>query len=267
MFGISRGVAYLLASFKVSLKYKVNVWMQIVGVVLLISIQFFLWKNIENNNNSLLDGLEINSILLYVILSRLLLFIIPGNSTTSFISQKILNGTISIDLLRPVQIQVSALFNELGKLLFSIIFIITPSIIICSIFLDIPIMKVEVSNIFLFILSLVFAYILAFQMSFMIGVFSIWFGNVWGVREFYEALLIVLGGSLIPISLYPTFFQMIAVYSPFQSIYFTPLAFISGMDNLIKYPIAVQIFWILFFGSLNMLLLRYVLRKAVIQGG
>lgn len=267
MFGISRAVAYLFASYKVSLRYKTNVWMQIVGAVLLIFIQFFLWKNIENNNDSLLNGLEINSILLYVILSRLFLFIIPGNSTTNFISQKILNGTISIDLLRPVHIQVSAFFYELGRLLFSLLFIITPSVIICSVFLDIPMAKVEGNDLFLFIFSLIFAYILAFQMSFMIGVFSIWFGNVWGVREFYEALLILLGGSLIPISLYPTFFQTIAGYSPFQSIYFTPLAVITGMDHLIKSPILVQIFWIFIFGSLNMLLLRAVLRKAVIQGG
>lgn len=266
MFGIIRAYAYLLASFKVSLRYRANVWMQIIGVVLLIVIQFFLWKNIENKS-SLLNGLEINSILFYVVLSRLLVFIIPGINTTNFISQKILKGTISIDLLRPIQIQLSAFFNELGKLLYSIIFIIFPSVIICYIFLDIPIVKVQSNILLMFIISLVFAYILAFQLSFMIGTFSIWFGNIWGVREFYEALLKLLGGSLIPISLYPNFLQTVAIYSPFQSIYFTPLSFISGMDGLINYPIAIQIIWILVFGSLNTVLLRYVLKKAVIQGG
>ncbi|WAA09133.1 ABC transporter permease [Fervidibacillus albus] len=267
MFGISRGFAYFLASFKISLRYRVNVWLQVLGAIILVSIQYFLWENIGNHNESLLNGIEVNSIMLYVIFSRLLVFIIPGNGTTSFISQKILKGTITVDLLRPVHIQVSALCHEFGKLLFNSIFILVPSILISILFLDIPIVKVDVDQLLLFGLSITLSYLLAFQMSFMIGVFSIWFGNVWGVREFYEALLMIFGGSLIPISLYPTFFQMIAIYSPFQSIYFTPLTWISNIDHFIDHPIVVQVCWLFIFGSLNHFLLRYALRKAVIQGG
>lgn len=267
MFGIRRGIAYLLASFKLSVKYKFNVWMQIVGVVLLISIQFFLWKSIDNYDPSLLNGLQVNTILLYVVFSRLLVFILPGNGTTNFISEKILKGTIAIDLLRPVHLQICALFHELGKLVYTMIFIVAPSIIITMFFLDIPTITIEGNELFCFLLSIVLAYMLAFQMSFMIGVFSIWFGNVWGVREFYEALLIILGGSLIPISLYPDFVQTIAVYSPFQSIYFTPLAYLTNMEHVIHFPIGVQLFWFILFRLFNLFLLRFALKRAVIQGG
>ncbi|KAA2301109.1 hypothetical protein FY526_26700, partial [Clostridioides difficile] len=138
----------------------------------------------------------------------------PDHGTVSFIADKILRGNIVIDLSKPVRLPVIVFFNEIGSLAFNFCFVVIPSIIFSMVFIKIPLNIISASQLLLFFISFVLAYILSFLMCYLIASLSIWIGNVWGVLEMYDALIMIFGGSLVPLSLYPGLLKTIAVYTP-----------------------------------------------------
>jgi len=257
-----RARAYCIAAYKTSFIYRSNVWLQILGVIILIAIQFFLWTSTMQEENTTI----IYSILIYTIFSRIFVFILPGARTIKFISDKILTGKIIMELIKPIRLSVITFFNELGFLIFNFLFLVLPSMVIIFLIFDISILNLHFLNLE-FVISFFFSFILSFLISYCIGTLSIWIGNIWGVNELYNALMIVFGGSLLPLSLYPEFLKNIALFLPFQCIYFTPLAYFSGITSISGNPILIQFMWILIFLLIMNFLTKMVNRKVAYMGG
>ncbi|WP_322924566.1 ABC transporter permease [Paenibacillus campi] len=257
--GISQAYAYFLASYKKSLIYKYNVLLRLLGVFILVGTQYYIWTSIMIKS----DSKVIYQALTYAIFSRLFVFILPGSHTVRFISDKIINGSIQIDLLRPIKLIVSSIFNDLGYFVFNFIFLLLPSIVVIFLFFDI---KIYYLNLYFFE-SLFLSIILAFLISYCIGLLSMWFGNIWGINEFYTALVSIFGGSLIPLQFYPEWLRFLAMILPFQSIYFTPLAFFSGIVENSFSLIIVQLSWVIIFIVVTFILELIVRAKMAYMGG
>ncbi|MEB5481412.1 ABC transporter permease [Shouchella clausii] len=254
-------LSFSYAAYKMSVVYKANAWLQVVGICILVSIQYFLWLSIGQYN----EIANLNAVILYVVLARVFIFILPGNRTVRFVSEKIVSGKIVVDLLRPIPFILIVFFDEIGKLLFSILYVILPTLVISLFVYHLPVENLQIHAVS--IISLIFAFILAFLMNYLIGLISIWVGNIWGFMEFYSALLIIFGGTMIPLSLYPEFLQTIALYTPFQSVFYTPIAMLTGMEQLTSGPIFVQMVWILVCSLITCLLSILVKRNSVYYGG
>lgn len=256
------GIEYVKAGFLVRFRYKANAVLQVAGTIIIVLIQYYLWSTIGNNTD-----IGIENILLYTILARIVLSLYPDYTTINFVAGKILKGEIVLYLVRPIKLPLIVFCNEIGNLLYNLVFIFFPSILITWLIVDLPINIISLENICHFIISFILSYIISFLLSYLIACLAIWIVNIWGILEFYDALLILCGGTLLPLSIYPEVIQKILIYLPFQSIFFTPLAILTGNDPLVSNPILIQFLWIVILIGINYILTQFIKKRINFMGG
>ena len=77
----------------------------------------------------------------------------------------------------------------------------------------------------------------------------------------------VLGGSYLPVALFPPFMKFLAFISPFGAINFTSSTVYSTWNNEFLIRILLQIVWIVVFGLLLVYVYKKAREKAMINGG
>lgn len=233
------------------------------GTFLIVLIQYFIWKNIELNV-SVVSSLNV---ILYAVIAPLLVKMLPGYNTVDFLATKITEGEITNLLLKPIPLPLIVLANELGNVTFKIFFLVFPTLIAVFLFLEIDFHTLSYENILLFLFSFSLSYILSFLITLLIGLLSIWIGNIWGVTEIYEALLMIMGGTLIPLSLYPNWLYSITEILPFQYIIYTPISYLTSMNTLDFTPLIIQFIWISIFLIVVIIFNIIIKKRAVFFGG
>ena len=265
---LSSNLAYYTASMRGYLIYKSSFWMEALGTGLLLVIQVCLWNSIEvTGNQELANHIGNDRIIAYVTLTQLAMFLISGNYTVTFLSERVRKGSILIDLLRPVQLMFITLSVELGRGAVRLLYFILPNLLFAILILKVDFSLATGTHFLYFLLSFALAYLLSFQLSYLVGICSLWIGNIWGVKAFYDALVVVLGGSVVPIILYPEWVKALTQYFPFQSIFYTPFSYLSNLPPVVSHPILLQFAWLIGVWIFNAAFTKTITKKAVLQGG
>ena len=77
----------------------------------------------------------------------------------------------------------------------------------------------------------------------------------------------VLGGSYLPISMFPKFMKVLAYASPFGAVNFASSTVYESWNNEYLSRIGLQLLWILVFGLLLHFIYKKSKEKAMINGG
>ena len=121
----------------------------------------------------------------------------------------------------------------------------------------------------LFFLSAVLGYGVLWTISFAVQMTAFWIVNIWSVTTIKTVFINVLSGSMIPIWFMPEWMSGVLKFTPFTSIYFTPVQIYLGQLSFreILFQCTVQIAWMVLIYLLGNLLWIKGQRKLVVQGG
>lgn len=185
-----------------------------------------------------------------------------------YLPSRIRNGSISNELLKPINFKGIMLAEDFGKIFFNLIFQFTPALLI-AIFTVGMLKPVSIAALICFIISAVLGFFVLWSISFLIQTTSFWVINVWSITTIKNVFVRVLSGSMLPLWFMPDWMQVVINFTPFSSIYFTPvqiyLGEISGIAIFISY--IKQGLWILVLYSLGEVLWKKGIKKLVVQGG
>ena len=103
----------------------------------------------------------------------------------------------------------------------------------------------------------------------MFQMFSFWLMNVWAIMTIKNVFINVLSGSMIPLWFMPEIMKKIIGFTPFESIYFTPVQIYLGQlgGAEIAAGFIKQFVWIVVLLGCGMLLWNKGKKKLVVQGG
>lgn len=261
---VNRHAAYAVASWRVSMMYKGNFWMQILGFALLLVIQVSLWSHLES---ATLSKKQVEAAIRYLVATQLTALLLSGDAAIRFLSERVKTGQILVDLLRPLRLFFLTFAHQAGVHFSALLFVILPNLVFAVAILDVHFDQVTTNQWLVFLATLVFSYLLAFFLGYLIGIFSLWLGNIWGIKEFYDAFAIIMGGTLVPISFYPSWLKEIAQWFPFQIIYYTPAAYLAGFPTMVENPLLLQGIWGMILLIVNIGITKVAMKKAVLQGG
>jgi ABC-2 type transport system permease protein len=101
-----------------------------------------------------------------------------------------------------------------------------------------------------------------------LGYLALWLGSAAPAFWVWQKATFVMGGLLIPLTLYPSPWHGIAAASPFASMLFAPgsLAFDSSVPHVAS-VLGGQIFWLALLGALSVALDRAVVARLLERGG
>jgi len=265
--GMNRQVGVVAAAIKQELAYRFDFFTAILGSLLTMALLYYLWTAIYNSATSF--DMSYQALITYVCLGQAFSFARPGQRRVLVrIGGGIRSGNVLIDLIRPTDYQLLTFSDTLGAYLMETVVVSLPSYLLALLLFGISV-PVSLPAAIGFVISLWGAFFLVFSLDFLIGLLAFWTFSVWGLGYAKIAIIDILAGTIIPLTLFPDWLRRIALALPFKGIAYTPLAIYVGeiASGDIWTSILNQFAWGVGLVLLTRLLWLKARRRIEIQGG
>ena len=267
--GIKSYLPFTRNVFQRLISYKANAIIFMFGDFLMLSVTYYLWKAIYGSTTEkVLNGFTFEEMIIYLFISFLTSVMI--NVDISYdISREVKDGSIAINLVRPINYEKRMLFQGLGNVLYNfiIIFIIAFS---ATTFLFYKFFGyISIFRIIIYFISIILGIFINFYFSYIFGLISFKITNMWGLSQIMQAIVNLLSGTLIPIAFFPKWAQAIINFLPFSSAIYTPSMIYLGKINGISilFALGLQLFWGLVLMIIAKKMWKALIKSLTILGG
>ncbi len=253
--------------FRLLTVYRFHFVFSIISNLLYITIIYFLWGSIYSSGVTSLNGMTFNEIFVYLALASTI-FVLFTTWVEWEMSREVIEGSIVMHLIKPVDLQIYKLFDSLGTVLIKLITVTLPSVIFIMLVFkpDIPVGW----NILFFVLSLVLAFLIQFNIDYFVGLLCFYNESTWGMSSAKDSIVLLLSGATIPLSFFPETLRNVVNYLPFQAVYNIPLKMLISKDlaiNQYLISLLIQFFWIFILFAVNRLFYRKAIKVVTVNGG
>jgi ABC-2 type transport system permease protein len=215
-----------------------------------------------------LGGYTSSSIGAYVWLSQGLLGALGVMGPALEIVDRIKNGDVAIDFLRPMDIQFGYLASDLGRGACTLLLRGLPSVAAGMLTFELALPHATCPYL-LGAVSVVLAVAISFLLQFAVALAGFWLVETRGIRLLYQILATFLAGLYVPVHLFPGWLRAVAGCTPFPSQLQTPIDVLSGRVTgaAAVHVIGLQMVWAGLAIALGRTLLRAGRHKLEVQGG
>lgn len=256
---------FAIKKFQDKMAYRLDFFMGIVNTTITIAVYLCIYKALCGN------AADIGGITYRMVATNFVITLGLSNAfdyDEMFLEHKVHDGTITNEFLKPVNFTFRLLAENIGEGAFKIIFHFIPALLITMMYTKLcP--PYSALNLLVMFCSVALGYLILWLLSFIIQTWSFWLFSVWGIMTIKNVFVRILAGTLLPIWFMPTALRKIISFTPFESIYFTPvriyLGELSGLEILSA--IVVQIMWVVVLGVIANIFWKEGAKKLVVQGG
>ncbi|MNW36481.1 hypothetical protein D3C74_134940 [compost metagenome] len=231
-------------------------------------VQISLWAALYKGTDLFSRDTDINlhQMITYAILSAII-SITVSNGNIWIVSNKVSTGEIAINLIKPIGLFRATLFEQLGSKIYSVLFEVTPILLI-----GILVFQIKIPSgiyMIIFFLSLVLSYLVYFLITFLLGLMSFWYVRVFHLDFVLNQAIRFFSGSWIPLWFFPETLYQFSMLLPFELVYFSPISIFLGKISLLDIPALFYKYfiYIVLLGLLNVVVWRFGIKRLVIQGG
>ena len=215
------------------LSYRADFWIQFSGALAgNIIISFALWKSIFLTSNQMtIGGYTFETMMLYYVIAALVDKCIRGNEMGN-LSPDIYDGTFTRYLVYPLSSIGYKYMNHLAVSTMGIIQFFV-GFAVCLLFIKIPHdSHMGLASLAMGFITIVFSGALYFILNCCLELVSFWADNVWSLLVILRLSASILGGSWIPLTLFPPWAQHLIHYSPFPYLASFPIrVFLGEIDG------------------------------------
>ena len=247
------------------LSYRVDFWTQFFGSVLTeLGIAYFLWRSIfDSQGLTQIGGYSFKGLMLYYLLSPGVNRVVRGPDKFGAISGEIYEGGLNRYLVFPISFfGYKYLAHFAGSLVSTFQLIITLAVFV-GFFGIPPEASFHLLSFMGGLIACYFASYLMFSLSAVLEFVAFWADNVWSLQVMLRFTASLLGGSLIPLVLFPAWSKPLLAILPFQWLLSFPLRTLMGQVSFKEWciGIAMTLIWSLVMS----LACRSVWRRGTLQ--
>lgn len=207
---------------------------------------------------------EIDIMVTYVMVNQAALWVSMFLPYGCFLPEKVKDGTIAFQLLRPFNIMYYSFFETTGHIIYNFIYRSIPIYVLSLLLLNTQLPSA--SQIIPYFICLFNAYLIAFFLNYFIGLWSVKFYDFSAAQGLYYFTMNILGGFLIPAEYFPEIIRKVFPFTPFAGTSYLPASiYLGNLDFFFAY--FIQLFWIITLGVTAYILSEKVIKKLCIQGG
>ena len=257
-------VEFARKAFAREATYRMEVLTEVGSLVLRVYILRSLWTALYAQNLAPVN-LPLHGMITYAAVAMLMSLILEVDGTR-MIREKVREGTIATDLMKPISLPMYFFSDGIGQTLLHALLVI-PSLFfaLLLVHIDVP----PPATLGAFVIAFVIGYCVNFFLNFLMNSIAFWTLETFAMQLIVRWASDLLSGQVIPLTFFPGIFGRIVFALPFAAIYSTPLLIyvriIPPSQWLASY--AVQVVWLVLFAGLSSFVWQAAQRKVVIQGG
>ena len=253
------------------LAYKWPFYLFLFSSMLSLLVGYYLWRAIYNSSSSVsLGGFTQNEMIVYIFMSYVTSNLVRV-SVTRDIGNDVVEGTIAMNLVKPISYQVRLFFSSIGNVIFRFFIPGLPIWIVMSILRYVNLLEYPPSPlvIVLYLVSVCFSFGIMFLFDFCFGLLAFYTTYVWGLNLAKQAILGFLTGQLIPLAFFPETIQRIFDFLPFASMNYTPvMIYLNKMPlERVVFSMGIQVIWIIILYLIANYFWKRVTKRITVLGG
>jgi ABC-2 type transport system permease protein len=195
-------------------------------------------------------------------------FMILGlRNISKVIMQDVKTGNVEVLFSKPISYIFYRFWWQIGLGLYS--FVVITIVGGLALYLAIGFPNTFGTNIFLLTIPFIFlgGVVLSLILYGIVGILAFWIEDINPVFWIVDKAVMILGGSYLPVALFPVIMYKIALYSPFgASQFLTHSVYESWQANWYEL-LGIQFFWIIILGLILLFLFKGAKKKVSVNGG
>jgi ABC-2 type transport system permease protein len=244
--------------------YRFEVFTSIGSFVLRMYLLRMVWVALYAHNAAP-RGLPLHAILTYSAVALLMGLVLDIDQVSS-LYDKLHDGSIVSDFMRPILVPLYFFADGTGEVLFHAALVL-PALALALLIVhnDVP----SLATLATFALSFVLGYFVGFCINFILNCIAFWTLEINAVQLIVTFLTDLLGGELVPLVFFPLALQHVLFALPFAAMFSTPLLIYVGEIGPDRYASAlgIQAAWLAGLAIVCVVLWRAGSRRIVVQGG
>jgi ABC-2 type transport system permease protein len=257
-------VAFAAKAFSREATYRMEVFTNVGSLVVRLYLMKTVWTALYAQNAAP-AGVPLHAVLTYTAIALLMSLVLEIDGTRA-IRDKLREGTIATDLMKPISLPLYFFSDGVGMtLLHALLILPTLALALFLVHIDVPSPAVLAA----FALSFVLGYLVNFLLNFLMNCVAFWTLETFAIQLMVRWASDLLGGQIVPLIFFPGLLQKFVLALPFAAIYSTPLLIYLGNIPPSRYPaaLALQAAWCAAFALLSWLVWRAAANRVVVQGG
>src|ERR1700736_3604833 len=257
-------VAFAAKAFSREATYRMEVFTNIAGLLVRLYLMRAVWQALYAQNAAP-AGVPLHAVLTYTVVALLMSLVLEIDGTRA-IRDKIREGTIATDLMKPISLPLYFFSDGVGTtLLHALLILPTLALALFMVHIDVPPPAVLAA----FALSFLLGYLVNFLLNFLMNCVAFWTLETFAIQLMVRWVSDLLSGQIVPLIFFPGVLQKIVLALPFAAVYSTPLLIYLGRIPPSGYltAMAVQAGWFAGFAVLSAVVWRAAQRRVVVQGG
>lgn len=188
-------------------------------------------------------------------------------SLTTSIMQDIKSGNIEVLFSKPVQYLLYRYWWQIGEGLYSFLVTTIGGTVLMILFVGIPNSVTTIFFLVTFCFTFIFSILLSLLIYSVIGLFAFWIEDVKPLYWIIDKMIMILGGSYLPVALFPKFMYLFAVYSPFGASQFITHTVYESWKTNAYMMMGIQFGWVVIFGVIVSFMFGFAYKKVSVNGG
>ena len=257
-------VEFARKAFAREATYRVEVFTSVGSLLLRVYVLRSLWTALYAQNAAPAH-IPLHAMITYATVALLMSLVLEIDGTRA-IRERVREGTIATDLMKPISLPVFFFSDGFGQTLFHALTIV-PALALALLFVqvDVP----SFAAIAAFLLSFVLGYFVNFFLNFLMNLVAFWTLETFAIQLTVRWASDLLSGQIVPLDFFPGVLGAIVENLPFAAIYSTPLRIYIGELPPAAWPAAMasQALWLALFAAAAAVAWRAAERRVVVQGG
>jgi ABC-2 type transport system permease protein len=256
--------AFAAKAFSREATYRMEVFTNVASLLVRLYLMKTVWTALYAQNAAP-AGVPLHAVITYTTVALLMSLVLEIDGTRA-IREKIREGTIATDLMKPISLPLYFFSDGVGMTLLHALLIV-PALIasLLIVHVDVPPPHVLAA----FALSFLLGYLVNFLLNFLMNCVAFWTLETFAIQLMVRWVSDLLSGQIVPLIFFPGVWQKVVLALPFAAIYSTPLLIYLGTIPPSGYlaAMAAQAGWGVAFALLSALVWRAAQSRVVVQGG
>jgi ABC-2 type transport system permease protein len=212
------------------MSYRADFWINALGAVAVnYSVYWSLtYALFHSSGQTLLGGFTMRGMVVYYIFAVLIGRFVQSNELQLGIPDDIYQGSLTRYLLYPVSYPAVKYAEQVGSLFPQLMQLIVLGTSLPFLIGIPPEIHISLSSIAMCAVSLMIANFLHFWMAFPVQSVAFWADNVWSLMVAERLLISILGGLMLPLSLFPEWARNVLAWLPFPYLFSLPVRTLIG---------------------------------------
>ena len=257
--------AYVRLQAGMGRAYRANYLLQLAGLLIQVYLFRVVWVAVYGHRHAM-AGISLPEQIAYSSIVTVQAWLITPSALYD-LSQRVREGTVGMDLLRPIGFLQQVVIGQAGSTLAALPFAVV--VVPLALLIGRALPPVSALAAVQYVLALLTGWAVTALLGAVVGMLAFWTLEITGTFVVYQMVSSFLAGSLVPLWFMPSWLHAIAAVLPFEASSYVPLALYLGQSHgtAAWLLLAEQAGWAIAAWALLKLVWSRAIRRVIIQGG